>query len=171
MGEQVATRRKGGGAQVRADKGGWTKAKRDAFLAELARTANVRASAAAVEMGFQSAYSLRQRDPAFAEAWDQAICAAYETVEMLLLERSIVGLGGEVAATGDASQLEKLSERGMLALLSQHRQTVRDRKARAETLSGIEILRSEQSARERLEKKLLEMERRLKANPEVGADG
>ncbi|UYY57519.1 hypothetical protein [Sphingomonas sp. S2-65] len=170
MGEQVATRRKGGGAQVRAEKGGWTKARREAFLAELARTANVRASAASVGLTFQSAYALRQRDPVFADAWIRSVCVAYETVEMLLLERSIVGLGGEAAAPGDASHLEKLSERGMLALLNQHRQTVRDCKARAETLSGIEILRSEQTARERLEKKLLEMERRLKANPEPGAD-
>ena len=170
MGERVATRRKGGGAQVRAEKGGWTKPRREAFLAELARTANVRASAASVGLTFQSGYALRQRDPVFADAWERAVCEAYETVEMLLLERSIVGLAGEAAASGDASHLEKLSERGMLALLNQHRQTVRDRRARAETLSGVEILRREEAARERLEKKLLEMERRLKANPEVSPE-
>ena len=168
MGEQVATRRKGGGAQVRASKEGWTKAKREAFLAELAQTANVRASAAAVGMGFDGAYKVRKRDPAFADAWDEAICDAYERVEMLLLERSIVGLGGEAPEDVDTSRLEKLSERGMLALLGHHRQTVRNRRAKVEA-DGIGILREEQSARERLEQKLLEMERRLKADDDAAA--
>lgn len=170
MGERVASPRSGGGAQLRADARGWTQAKRAAFLAELAQTANVSASAAVVGLCFQGAYQLRKRDPGFADAWEQAICDAYETVEMLLLERSIVGLGGEAPESVDTSRLEKLSERGMLALLGQHRQTVRNRRAKADAESGIDILRSEQSARERLEAKLLEMERRLKADDDAAQD-
>ncbi|MCD2323347.1 hypothetical protein LQ953_04875 [Sphingomonas sp. IC-56] len=169
MGEQVAGPRSGGGAQLRADARGWTQAKRAAFLAELAQTANVSASAAVVGLCFQGAYQLRKRDPGFADAWEQAICDAYETVEMLLLERSIVGLGSEAPEGVDTSRLEKLSERGMLALLGQHRQTVRNRRAKAEA-DGIGILREEQSARERLEKKLLEMERRLKADDDAARE-
>ena len=52
---------------------GWTPARRRHFLKSLAITANVRRASMGVGLSRQAAYQLRQRDPAFARAWDSAL--------------------------------------------------------------------------------------------------
>ena len=54
----------GHATKVRRD--GWTPARREQFLEQLAQHGKARAAAAACGLSRQSAYMLRRRDPAFA---------------------------------------------------------------------------------------------------------
>lgn len=86
------TRRNGDGQQLRkARAGSWTSAKRARFLAELAATANVRASAAAVGMCPQGAYQLRTRNAVFRAGWTRALAEGFVRLELMLLERALTG--------------------------------------------------------------------------------
>lgn len=160
--------RKRGGAKPRAQKGAWTAANRNRFLERLAETLNVRTAVQPLGLSVRGLYKLRHRDVAFAAAWDQTIADAYARVEMLLLERALMGEPGSVAgATGDTRHLEALSERGLLALLNQHRQTVRDVRAAADKSAGNSALTEELGARDRLMAKLAEIEARLTNDDDV----
>jgi hypothetical protein len=63
--------------------------KKQAFLDALADSCNVKAAAAASGFTPSTAYKLRQRDPAFAAAWQEALEIGYARLEMALLERAI----------------------------------------------------------------------------------
>lgn len=165
---EIATRRKGGGAQLRAAKGRWTPARRKAFLAELAQSMNVRMSARKIGLSVPGAYRLRKRDAAFALGWAEALSLAYEKVEMLLLERAIAAFGGDAVEAGDGGKLEKLSERTLLGLLAHHRQTVRA--YRAEDADPKRLIEEEKAARAALEAKLNEMAERLAGGEADAAD-
>ena len=67
----------------------WTLARRRQFLAALAISADAEAAACAVGETLRAARALRARDPAFGEAWDQAIGAAHALVEEGLLRRML----------------------------------------------------------------------------------
>ena len=60
---------------------------RRAFLAHLAESSNVAASARAAKVGAAKAYEARRRDPQFYRAWQEALCEGYEHLEMALLQR------------------------------------------------------------------------------------
>lgn len=93
----------GGRLQVRkAAKGGWTPAKRAAFLEHLAATCNIAASARAVGMAPRGAHALKKRDAAFAADWAGAIEAAYETLEVRLLAYALGEAEGESEAESEA---------------------------------------------------------------------
>ena len=93
----------GGRLQVRkAAKGGWTPAKRAAFLEHLAGTCNVAASARAVGMAPRGAHALKARDAVFAADWAGAIEAAYETLEVRLLAYALGETEGEAEAESEA---------------------------------------------------------------------
>lgn len=64
-------------------------AKRQRFLEALAGSCNVTAAAAASGFTPSTAYKLRQADPAFAAAWQEALEIGYARLEMALLERAI----------------------------------------------------------------------------------
>ncbi len=87
---------KAGRLQVRkAARGGWTPAKRAAFLEHLAATCNIAASARAVGMAPRGAHALKKRDAVFAADWAGAIEAAYETLEVRLLAYALGEVEGE----------------------------------------------------------------------------
>ena len=93
----------GGRLQVRKiAKGGWTPAKRAAFLEHLAATCNVAASARAVGMAPRGAHALKARDAVFAADWARAIEAAYETLEVRLLAYALGDAEGEAEAESEA---------------------------------------------------------------------
>jgi hypothetical protein len=163
MGAGTVTQRIGGGPQVRSNKGKFTTRTKGKFLAELARTMNVAAASRAVGVSESAAYALRKREPAFAEAWAEALSDAYGKVEMLLLQRAIAGLGGDEdgGEQGEIAKLEKLSERTLMAMLGHHRQAVQNHRAAQAEARGIAQAAEESSARKRLADKLAEMERRL----------
>jgi hypothetical protein len=157
MASRIVALRKGGGAQP-VPNVSWTPAKRNRFLARLAETLNVRASVRSVGLSESGLYKLRRRDAAFAAAWDQTIVEAYGKVEMLLLERALIGAPRK-AGTEASRPLDTLSERALLALANQHRQIVRDLRAAAEKAEGSSVGDEEAGARERLVAKLAEIER------------
>jgi hypothetical protein len=144
--------------------GGWTQAKRNIFLAELAQTANVKASAAAAGMADQGAYKLRQRDPAFARAWQEALSEAYAKLETILLERALNGAAGDVVVAGDGSRIAQLSERTLMQMLQQHRVTVREYRAERASEAGRDLVAEESAAREALIARLTEMQARLRGD-------
>ncbi|MES3095731.1 hypothetical protein [Sphingomonas aerolata] len=94
---------KAGRLQVRkAARGGWTPAKRAAFLEHLAATCNIAASARAVGMAPRGAHALKKRDAVFAADWAGAIEAAYETLEVRLLAYALGETEGEAEAESEA---------------------------------------------------------------------
>ena len=78
-------------ARTRIRHDGWTKARREAFLAALASTGNVRAAAEAVGMSAQTAYRLRRRDPVFATEWDLSATARMHSFLDIAMERATHG--------------------------------------------------------------------------------
>lgn len=92
----------GGRLQVRkAARGGWTPAKRAAFLEHLAATCNIAASARAVGMAPRGAHALKARDAVFAADWAAAIEAAYATLEARLLAYALGEAEGEAEAEAE----------------------------------------------------------------------
>lgn len=63
--------------------------KKQAFLDALADSCNVKAAAEASGFTPSTAYKLRQRDPAFAAAWREALEIGYVRLEMALVDRAI----------------------------------------------------------------------------------
>jgi hypothetical protein len=78
----------------------WTRIRRNKFLAHLAATANISASAKFAKMSRSSAYRLRQTDPDFAEAWDEALDAALDDLEEVLMRRALNGVDKQVYYAG-----------------------------------------------------------------------
>lgn len=69
----------------------WTEKRRQTFLARLAETANVCSSARVVGLSKQAAYDLKRRDPAFAQAWRDALEIGFSELEMALLRQALEG--------------------------------------------------------------------------------
>lgn len=90
----------------RGRKDGWTKATRAAFLDHLAATANVRFSCDAVGRHPAGLFSLRRRDPEFAEQWDAALDTAKARLRAMLIERSMGG-GAAAEASDDGDEESK----------------------------------------------------------------
>jgi hypothetical protein len=61
------------------------------FLAELATTSNVTASAGKAGVCKSQVYEARRTRPEFNRAWQQALCEGYDNLEMELLHRLRVG--------------------------------------------------------------------------------
>lgn len=126
----------------------WTLQRQADFLAHLAASCNVRASAAKVGMSEQSVYKLRMRSAEFRRAFDIARDEGYVALEMMLLERAMGG--------GDGGQF---SEKLIQMLMAQH-QARKKQEPRA-----AEIERDLEEERRLIEAKLSEMNKRM------GGDG
>lgn len=86
--------------RVRRD--GWTKKRRQLFLDRLAATCCVGEALEATGMGASSLHRLRKRDPAFAEAWEDALTGHFDEVELGLLRYAKECLAGHGADNPDA---------------------------------------------------------------------
>mgnify|MGYP003477638850 CR=1 FL=1 len=95
---------------------------REAFLATLAATSNVTASAKAACITTARAYEARRKDAAFHRAWQEALCEGYEHLEMALLQRL---REGEVKPTSSAKKSVRVFDNATaLRLLIVHRESV-----------------------------------------------
>jgi hypothetical protein len=131
----------------------WSERKKTAFLEHLSLTANVRASARAVDMSEQCVYRLRGRCDVFRAGWEVALRKGYARLELMMLERAIGGTVKPVGKAGQpASEMIEYSDRLGLALLAAHRAAVR---------GTVETLPDPGAARRRIEEKLDEMNRRM----------
>lgn len=137
----------------------WTLDRQADFLAHLAMTTNVRASAEAVGMSEQGTYRLRWRSPAFKEAWEIAKAEGYVKLEWVLLNRAIEGVDKPVLKDGkQVGSVKEYSDRLGLSLLhGPHRATHRPR--------AVEVQRDRAEVRRRIEARLSEMNKRM------GGDG
>lgn len=116
------------GGQVRkASKRNWSKAKIENFLSALAETCNVTMAAAEAGVSVSAAYKRRKADAGFRGAWMEAIGAAYQRLEMVLLERAFVGTE-KLVRRKDGSEERMLEYPNQLALtlLKMHRDTAAD---------------------------------------------
>lgn len=105
---------------------GWTQARREAFLDHVSATCNVRAACEAVGLSQASLYSLRRRDPAFADQWRMALLAGYDRLEGELLHRALNPL--EEVAVGDPDRViaGPVTFDQALALLDRHRRMLKN---------------------------------------------
>lgn len=113
-----------GPLQVKKTKAnGWTKARRAAFLTELAMSCNVRRAHEAAAMAPGSGYRLRRRDPSFARQWRDALELGYERLEMALMRRALEAVE-ELTVDEDKEPVEKMPVAQAITLLRQHRASV-----------------------------------------------
>lgn len=119
-----------GTRKVATAEGQWTRERQEEFLAELARTVNVRASARAVGMSEAGIYRLRLRSAKFRAAWAGALREGYARLELMLVERAIKGTPAKVAKPGEkARSVREYSDRLAMFLLTAHRATVEAERA------------------------------------------
>jgi len=92
---------------------GWTPQRRQQFLEMLAAGFDVRRACAGVALSRQTAYALRRREPAFAQAWDGALRSARAAEDERFLamlserlRRTMSELSGEckLRGAGEAAQ-------------------------------------------------------------------
>lgn len=103
--ERVSANR---GAQVvRAGVGRWSKRGEEAFLAELAASANVQRACAAAGFSTQALYKRRLTDRHFAEAWDAALIIGQARVEAYLIQTADRTF--DPGSVADDAELPKMS--------------------------------------------------------------
>lgn len=114
----------------------WTRAARRRFLEVLATTGNVSAAARAVGLARSSAYRLRQKDAAFAAAWEDAEQEAVDLLEQEARRRALEGVsepllgGGKLIRDDDGRimTIRRYNDRLLEMLLKAHRpEKFRDR--------------------------------------------
>jgi hypothetical protein len=81
----------------------FTQGAREAFLAQLSVSANVRKAAEAAGIPGSTVYHHRLIDPAFAHQWRMALLAGYDRIELALIRRAL-GLPDE--QEDDAGELD-----------------------------------------------------------------
>jgi hypothetical protein len=97
--------------------------KRRRFLAELALSANVTASADKAKLAPTNFYRLRARDAAFRAAWHAALCEGYARLETEMLAEALAEPDPDVSEAVLKARLHR--QKLALALLAAHRASVR----------------------------------------------
>jgi hypothetical protein len=137
----------------KASRRNWTRAKEREFLSVLAETCNVLEAARQARVCASYAYKKRAADARFRAGWIAAIGAAYQRLELVLLDRAFNGTEKVVKRRdGSEERMLEYSNQLGLALLKMHGDTAVEAETEFTAESADEI-------RERLIKKL----RRLKA--------
>lgn len=83
---ELAVSRRGGGQVALAGQTRWSRRGEEAFLTELAVTANVKRASAAAGFTPSGLYARRRKDPHFAQAWDAAVADGRARIEAFLVE-------------------------------------------------------------------------------------
>ena len=146
-----------GGQMRKPSKRDWSQAKIDKFLSGLAETCNVTLAAAEAGVSVSAAYRRRKADAGFRGAWMEAIGAAYQRLEMVLLERAFVGTEKLVRRKdGSEERMIEYPNQLALTLLKMHRDTAIE--------ASTEIPADDiEDVRERLIQKLQRLRRRNQA--------
>ena len=105
---------------------------REKFLACLAETSNVTASAECADISLSWVYKTKRGDPTFADAWLDALCEGYDHLEMELLCRLRHG----EARDGPSVKYDNATA---LRLLLAHRETRARHMARQENVTAEEV--------------------------------
>jgi hypothetical protein len=108
----------------------WTKAKETKFLSVLAETCNVSLACEGADVSNSQAYRRRKSDAAFRAGWMDAIGAAYQRLELVLLERALNGTEKIVIKTdGREERMREYPNQIALTLLRMHRDTASEAEA------------------------------------------
>lgn len=122
------------------------------FLAALAETSNVSASALRARVPLATVYKVRRSDAAFRALWQQALNEGYDNLEMELL--------GHLR---DPESTRKMDVTAALRLLAAHRETVARERALREDDDEEEVLKS-------IDRFIDDIQRRRAANAAVLAE-
>ena len=102
----------------------WSKAKAVKFLTALAETCNVSEALRRSKVPMTVAYRRRKMDAAFRAGWMEAIGAAYQRLELVLLDRAFNGTERIVKRKdGSEERMLEYSNQLGLTLLKMHRDT------------------------------------------------
>jgi len=102
----------------------WTKVKEREFLTALSETCNVTRASAEAGVSTGHAYARRKTNAAFRAGWAEAIGAAYQRLELMLLDRSLNGTEKIVRRKdGSEERMLEYSNQTALTLLKMHRDT------------------------------------------------
>jgi len=134
--DEIAANQVGPAQRRKAKPLGWTKARRAAFLTELAHSCNVGRAHKAAGMGERGAYSLRRRDAEFARQWQSALELGYERLEMALLRRALEVLG-ELELDERAEPIEKMTVAQAIDVINLHRRSVQQGRAHQRRLCHV----------------------------------
>jgi hypothetical protein len=100
----------------------WTRTKEQVFLTTLGETCNVTRAAEAAGMSTTSAYSRRKKLAAFRAGWAEAIAAAYQRLELVLLDRALNGTEKLIIRKdGSEERMREYPNQIALHLLKMHR--------------------------------------------------
>lgn len=104
----------------------WSAKREAAFLETLAQTAKVAAGVKASGMSESSIYRRRQISEEFRARWAAALAEGFERLEAMMLDRALNGIERPVWYGGkQVGTMTEYSDRTALALLAQHRGSVR----------------------------------------------
>ena len=100
----------------------WTRAKEQTFFTALAETCNVKLAAETAGMSVAGAYWRRKRDAAFRAGWAEAIGAAYQRLELVMLDRALNGTEKIVVRKdGSEERMREYPNQIAMHLLKMHR--------------------------------------------------
>ncbi|MFT4025555.1 MAG: hypothetical protein QM676_01945 [Novosphingobium sp.] len=103
----------------------WSPRAEERFLEALAATCNVKAACAEAGLSAASAYNHRQRWPAFARRWDEAVKLGYTLIECALIEAAGNFFSGdEPVAPGPAGVVREMTTAQAIHLLHMHKHRV-----------------------------------------------
>jgi hypothetical protein len=135
----------------------WSNEKASKFLRVLGETCNVSEACRQSGLSITVAYRRRKTDAAFRAAWIEAVGAAYQRLELVLLERAFVGTEKLITRRdGSEERMTEYSNQLGLTLLKMHRDTAIEAAPESEPDNIAEI-------RERLFNKLERLRRREEA--------
>lgn len=141
----------------RASKRNWTKAKEREFLSVLGETCNVTEAARKARVNLSYAYKRRASNAGFRAGWMEAIGAAYQRLELALLDRAFNGTEKLVKRRdGSEERMLEYSNQLGLSLLKMHRQSAVEASPECEPANIDEI-------RDRLFNKLERLRKREEA--------
>ncbi|MCJ2184220.1 hypothetical protein MTR62_16190 [Novosphingobium sp. 1949] len=111
---------------------------RQRFLAELAATSNVSASAKTAGVSSSTAYEARRADAEFYRQWQEALCEGYDHLEMTLLQRL---REGEIKPPSGAKRGTRVFDNATaFRLLTAHRESAARQRAVTENRNSDAIL-------------------------------
>lgn len=144
------------GALPRRRRYGAPKNWREKFLACLAETSNVTASAECAEISLSWVYKTKREDASFAQIWLVALCEGYDNLEMELLFRLRHGEARDIPAV-------KYDNATALRLLLAHKDTRARYLAQQENVSADEVRAS-------IEAKLARLRERVMSRQAIGEE-
>jgi hypothetical protein len=131
-----------------------------AFLARLAETSNITASAKHAGITTKTAYDLKKKSPEFRDRWHAALCEGYARLEAELLAEALRAPSSNMKDS-TLKQKQMRTRLGM-GLLAAHRATVRGVEKPAPSRS-----RDPKEVRARLEKRFAEMRKRMEGDDDA----